>query len=185
MTIAPDNGQAKTMLAFDQQHQPEQIERERVERLNRPRQAFNAALKQYTDAGQFDEHELTTGMKFDAVGPAIRAALLGTQRAFKVVILRTGLPEIYALEATQEVSGGQRRCLIVCGQTKDDETQILYKVFEFESKHDISLSGGLSFNTTYIPLVPAKVGPLTDKMKAQIAAGVLVVTDCIRQAIDK
>jgi hypothetical protein len=60
---------------------------------------------------------------------------------------------------------------IVAVKINENETHILFKVMEYKSKRDISLAGGLSFNTSFVPLHMPEVSELTDKMKAQIEEG--------------
>jgi hypothetical protein len=78
-----------------------------------------------------------------------------------------------------------RQCVVVGAQTGENETRILFTVMEYKTKHDVSFQGGLTFNTSYIPLHPSQVGELTDKMKAQIDEGIQIVTARIQQAIEQ
>jgi len=166
----PNNGEIKQLIADYKQHEPEQIERLRVERLNRPKQVFNELLGKYNGADLFDEHELTTGK------PAKEAA--------------SAKPETYEIVAMQDVSGilsvsGQRRCIIVCGQATDTNTEILYKVMEYEAKHNVSMPGLLAFKdeVQYIPIHPSTITNMTDKLKAQLQAGVSNLTVRIQGAV--
>ena len=184
------------MLADFKQHEPEQIERERVERLNRPREVFTDALKGYADADLFDEHELTTGKPFKEVGAAIAQALKSGQPPFQVTGITLPQPETYQIEATYEIPGllgagttsGRHRCIVVCGQTKDDETQILFKVLEYRGKTSIKFSIANLLNTAttdnvnYIPIHPSKI-QMTDALRAQLTNGVQNVMERIQRAI--
>lgn len=196
LSINPDNDQAKTMLAYDTQHKPEQVERERVERLNRPHQVFNDVLKGYPDAELFDEHELTTSKPYSEAGGAIASALSSGQPMFRIADISLSEPETYAIEATYEIPGllgagttsGRRQCVIVCGQAKDDETQVYYKVLEYKAKTTVSFSianllhTATTDNARYIPVNPSRI-QMTDALEAQLTNGVQIVTERVRQAI--
>ncbi|MGA3268041.1 MAG: PEGA domain-containing protein [Verrucomicrobiota bacterium] len=186
----PDNGEIKQLIAEYKQHEPEQIERLRVERLNRPKQVFNELLGKYQDADLFDEHELTTGKPAKEAAAAIANALLYTQPAFKIDVNDSPKPETYEIVGMQDVSGilsvsGQRRCIIVCGQATDTNTEILYKVMEYEAKHNVSMPGLLAFKdeVQYIPIHPSTITNMTDKLKAQLQAGVSNLTVRIQGAV--
>ena len=186
----PDNGEIKQLIADYKQHEPEQIERLRVERLNRPKQVFDAALGTFKDANLFDEHELKTGKPVKEAASAIASALMYAQPTYNLVINNSPKPETYEIVGMQDLSGviaasGQRRCIIVCGQTTDSETEILYKVMEYEAKHNVSMRGLLAFrdDIDYIPIHPSTITNMTDKMKAQLQAGVSNLTVRIQGAI--
>jgi len=188
LTVDPDNDQAKTMLAYDTQHKPEQIERERIERLNRPHEVFNEALQSYSDANLFDEHELTTSEPFNEAGQAIVAALQDVSPAFVVTLNATPRPETDEIIAKQNVGGilisGQRICIIVCGQAKDDEAQIWFKVLEYKKHTHFSLQGGLTEYNDEIPVNPGRI-QMTDALEAQLTNGVQIVTERIQQVISQ
>jgi hypothetical protein len=192
----PDNQEIKGLLADFKQHEPGQLERERIERLNRPGQVFTNALSNYADADLFDEHELTTSHPFKTVGAAIALALQSGQPAFQITATTSPQPETYQIEAVCEITGflgagttsGRHRCIIVCGQTKDDETQILFKVMEYKAKTTIKFSIANLLNTAttenanYIPIHPSKI-QMTDALRAQLTNGVQIVTERIQSAI--
>jgi hypothetical protein len=192
----PDNDEAKQLIADYKPHEPEQIERERVERLKRPREVFNDALDKYSDADLFDEHELTTSKNFKDVAGAIAQALKSGQPAFQITAISSPKPETYEIEALYEIPGflgagttsGRHFCIIVCGLTKVDETQILFKVLEYKAQTTIKFSIGSLLNTAttdhaeYIPIHPSKI-KMTDALQAQLTNGVQIVTGRIQQAI--
>ena len=194
----PDNAEIKALLADFKQHEPAQIERERVERLNRPRQVFEDALTNYPDADLFDEHELKTSKPYNGVATAIAQALKSGRPSFQITAAATPKPETYQFEADYEITGylgagttsGRRRCLVVCGQAKDDETQIYFKVMEYKAKTTIKFSIANLLNTAtienanYIPIHPSRI-TMTDALQAQLTNGVQMVTERIEGAIGK
>jgi tetratricopeptide (TPR) repeat protein len=196
LQFLPGNEEIKSLLADFKQHEPAQLERERIERLNRPRQVFDDALKNYPDAALFEEHELKTSKSYQAIATAIARALKSGQPSFQITAAATPKPETYQFEADYEIAGylgagttsGKRRCLIVCGQATDDETQIFFKVMEYKAKTTIKFSIGNLLNTAtpsnaeYIPIHPSQI-QMTDALQAQLTNGVQNVTERIQQAI--
>jgi hypothetical protein len=183
----PDNAEAKQLLTDFKQHEPEQKERLQQERLAIPRQALPLAVKSSTynrnEEKLFEEHELKASKPVAGMESAIMAALQAGSPAFQVRSKQLPWPDSFAITGRQELPGGLRQCVIVGAQTGENETYILFMVIEYKTKHDVSLGGGLTFNTSYIPLHPSQVGELTEKMKAQIAEGIQIVTARIQQAI--
>ena len=76
-----------------------------------------------------------------------------------------------------------RQIVIVGARINENETRILFKVMEYATKHDVSLSGGLSFNTSFAPLHEPEIGTLTPKMKMQIEDGLRLATERIQAVI--
>ena len=83
-------------------------------------------------------------------------------------------------------SAGKRRCVIVIGQTKDDETKILFKVFEYKTeavnKFSIGNLIGTPVAVNYVPIHASKV-TMTDALNARLAEGVQSINARIQQAI--
>ena len=85
-------------------------------------------------------------------------------------------------------TSGRRQCIIVCGQSKDDETQIFYEVMEYKAKTTVKFSIANLLNTAttdnvnYIPIHPGNI-PMTDALQAELTNGVQIVTERIQQAI--
>ena len=187
----PDNGEIKQLIGEFKGRELEQIERERVERLNRPKQVYDAILEHYKDANLFDDHALKTSIPAKDAAAAISSALLYTQPVYKITSDRSPRPETYEIVCQQDVvgnlisAGGRRKCIIVCGQTRDDETQILFKVLEYKTKHNVTMQGLLAFKDEQelVPIHPSRIPDMTDKLKAQIQAGVSNLTVRIQGAI--
>ena len=192
LTLLPDNEQAKRMVADFKQHEPEQLERERVERLNRGKKVFAAILQQHGDADLFESYELKTTKPVKEVEEAIVAAFQ-IQPALPVTKRNSTAPETFFVETAQEystflaTSAGRRQCLVVGAQTRDDETQILYKVLEFKTeavnKFSIGAVLGTPVEVKYVPIHPSRVGVLTEKFKTRLKEGVSNVTARIQGAI--
>ena len=179
LQVLPGNSEATTLLAEYKQREPEQKERLQQERLAIPKQALALALEyaSYKKEGTlFEEHELKAGKPVAGMESAIISALQTGSPAFQVRSQRLSWPDSFAIIGRQEFSGGMRQCVVVGAQTGENETHVMFTVLEYKTKHDVSLNGGLTFNTSYIPLHPSEVGELTDKMKAQIAEGIQIVT---------
>lgn len=176
----PENAEAQQLLTDFKKREPEQVERLKAERLERPKNVFDSI--HFNGAGLFDSHELTTSKPAGEVRSAIVTQLKSVQPSFQII--RSDMTnEIFRIEATQEFSGGARHCLIVGGQTKDDETRIFFKVIEskkvgFFEQPITSLVGATP--PEYTVINPTQ--PLNDKSKNQIADGVRIVTERIQHA---
>ena len=196
LQFLPDNTEIKGLLADFKLHEPAQLERERIERLNRPRKVFNDTLKNYPDAALFEEHELTTSKPYDAIATAIARALKSGQPSFQITGNTSPQSETSVFEAAYEIEGflgagttsGQRRCIIVCGQSKDDETQIYFKVLEYKAKTSIKfsianiLNTATTANVNYTAIHPTRI-QMTDALQAQLTNGVHIVTERIQAVI--
>jgi hypothetical protein len=188
----PDNEEIKQLLGDFKKREPEQIERLRVERLERPRKIFNSLTAPHSDFSLFDEHELKTTKPAKEVETAIVSALKD-QPAFRVMRNDSPAPDTFEIEATQELStflntsAGRRTCLIVGGQTRDDETVILFKVLEYKTeavnKFSIGNLIGTPVEVNYVPIHASGNAKLSDKLQAQLNAGMSNVTERIQQAI--
>src|ERR1035437_1896717 len=188
----PDNGEIKELIADYKLHEPAQIERERVERLNSGTNTFNALLVGQSDADLFDGHILKTTMPVLDVSAALLNALK-IQPGFQIAITGSPTPETFEIEADQELStylgtsAGRRKCFIMGAQTRNDETQILYKVLEYKTEAQIEFSIGnligAPAGVNYVPLSPARIPDLSDKLRAQVQAGVSNLTARIQGAI--
>jgi hypothetical protein len=188
----PDNGEVKQLLADYKQREPEQIEHRRVERLNLPQKSFDELCDNYPDSKLFDEHEIKTSKAADEVADGITKALRSEQPPFVMEFDQlTPTPEIHLVIGTQKFTTGflsfaERTCLIIVGQTKDDESQIIFKVLEYQRHHKFDINAPLSqlsMDEELIPVSPTRIPNMTDKLKAQIQAGVSNVTACVQVAI--
>lgn|ERR1022692_4113198 len=84
-------------------------------------------------------------------------------------------------------SAGRRQCVIVGGQTQDDETLILYKVLEYKTEAAIKFSIGNLIGApaavNYIPIHPSRISHMTEKNQTQLSGGISNVTERIERAI--
>src|ERR1017187_1807446 len=189
----PENEEAKQLLADFKKREPEQIDRKSVERLEQPKKLFESILAKTPDADLFDSHELKTSKSVKEVEAAIVNALRNVRPIFQVTRDTSPQPETFEIVANQELitilatSAGGRKCVIVGGQTRDDETQILFKVLEFKSeavnKFSIGAWIGAPAAVTYVLIHPSRFPQMNDKLKAQLQEGVSNVTARIQGAI--
>jgi hypothetical protein len=192
LKIFPDNTEAKNLLAEFKRREPEQREKMRLERLERGNVAFKNALAGNPDADLFEQHEFKTTKPVSEVYPAIFKSLQAPP-AFQIVKNYSPGPETYEIRFVQEfstflaTSAGRREGVLVCAQTKDDETQILFKLLEYKTEAQIKFSIGNLIGTpgavNYVPISPSRIGPLSEKLQARLNEGITNVTARIQSAI--
>ena len=200
LKLEADNGQALALekeMATREENKRKQAEQEaealRQERSEQPKKSYEAILAKVPDASLFDSQELKTSRPVREVEAAILKALRNVQPVFQVTRDAWTQPEIFEIQANQELttalktSAGGRKCVIVGGQTKDDETRIYFKVLEYKSEavNKLSLGAliGAPGDVNYVPIHPSRIPQMTDKLKAQLQEGVSNVTARIRGVI--
>ena len=180
----PDNGEAKQLLIDFKQHEPEQIERLRAERYERPKTIFGNIMLSRINTSLFESHELKTSKPAKETLAAIAAELKSGQPSFQVA--QSDLAsEVFMLDGTQEFAGGSRECVIVIGQSKVDGTRIFFNVIEFKKVafYDQPLGALVgAMPVKYTVIDPSQPG-LNDKLKAQVQAGVSDLTARIQVAM--
>ena len=153
-------------------------ERQQQERLQRPQKAFDELCSKSPYSDLFAEHELTTTKPAGDVAAAIVAVFTNSPNVFK--ILKTDSPEADTYEIvakwTDFLGANERDCLIVVGSTGDADTQIRFKVLEFEVQHHLTGDNQL------IPLSQSKVEG-HDLLLSHVKEGLKTVTDKIRKGI--
>ena len=192
LNALPNNSEAIQLLADFKQRVPEQKERLRLERLNRGKKVFDAVLSQHGDANLFESHEFKTSKPVDAVKTAILEAF-SKQPAFRVTQGTSTPPETFSVEAVQEfstvlaTSAGRRICVVVGGQTRDDETQIRFKVLEYKTeavnKFSIGALIGTPVEVNYVAIHPSRIGTVPEKLQARVNEGVSNMTAIVQSAI--
>jgi hypothetical protein len=121
---------------------------------------------------------------------AIANALVTGQSKYKIAGDSSPKPETYLILASQDDNGllsinGRRQCIIVCGQTTDTNTEILFKVLEYKAKHNVSMPGLLAFrdDESFSPINKSNVTDMNAKLLVQLQAGVSNLTVRIQGAI--
>ena len=136
-TLAIQAEASKNREAQRQRFEQEQRNRERMER---PKKSFDQLCSEYSAAPLFAEHELDTTKSASEVATAIVTALTNSPNAFKIVKTTTLDANTYAIVAQQTgfLDATERDCLIVIGSPHDGQTQIRFKVLEFEIQHHLT-----------------------------------------------
>ena len=139
-------------------------EQQRLDRLARPKRVFDDLCAQQQDAGLFESHEFRTDKPAGAAVLAIVSAMTNGFSAFQLVKTDSPEPDTYEVLARQSFSlgilgGTERDCLLVVGQAKDDETQIWFKVVEYEVQHTEVPNGLLKYYDVkqLVPISPIRV----------------------------
>ena len=161
---------------------------ERTAQLKRPRQAFDTLCEDTADSSLFTEHELTTTKPAKDVAKAIVAALKASPNAFKITYDESSLPKTYVITAQQKFSlgilgGSERDCLLVVGQAKPGETQIYFKVLEYQVQSTIRVTGLFSAHDDkkLVPLNASRI-QMTEAMRERVQDGQRLVINKIRHA---
>ena len=153
-------------------------ERQQRERLERPKKCFDDLCAEYPAADLFAEHDLETGKSASAVASGIVASLTNSPNIFKIVKTASPEPDTYEIVAKQTdfLGVNERDCLIVIGSPNNADTQIRFKVLEFEIQHHLAGDNQL------IPLSQSKVEN-NSLLLLHVQQGLQTVTDKIQKAI--
>ena len=164
-------------------------ERQRLAQLKRPRMVFDALCEKNQDAALFKEYEFKTSRSAQEVSSAIVKALQASPQAFDIENSWAAPSDMYETVAHQTFSlgilgGSERKCLLVVGQTKAGETQILFKVLEYQIKHIIqaNMQFNVSDDKLLIPIHSSQM-QMNDNLLARLRDGVQIVTEKVKQAI--
>jgi tetratricopeptide (TPR) repeat protein len=204
----PDSEYAKTLLADLTKRENERIEAEkkrqaelaeqerrkreaelaaqmRQQRLNRLSTMFYELNRSYNNAAQFSRHELATTNTAASVATAINNTLGGGQPSFELVSYEWPQAGYFKIQSRHRIGIGYRECLIVGAQVADGETQIFWKVFEYEQLPDLKLLNGFmtisgSFKmTSQDPKVEQKKA---ERFQERIKEGIKIVRERIQNA---
>jgi hypothetical protein len=187
LNAKPNDADALAMQSEANKHL--NTERQRVDKLTRPKRAFDTLCADYQDANLFEAHELITGKRAQAVAEAIIGALTNSPGAFEIRQDNSPEAETYVVVGRYSFSlgllgGTERDCLVAVGQAKDGETQVWFKVLEYQVQHSVTSSGLLSYhdNKRLIAVNPSRM-QMNSVFEGQVRQGVQIVTDRIQQAL--
>jgi hypothetical protein len=196
--VQPESVEAKAMMVNVQSRQRELIaeqerrrkqdlaEKQRQARLERPKVLMASATRTCMDADLFENQTLTCTKKVKEAGDAIHEAMRGSQPAFEIIKYDWPDNEAFVIEAKLQMFGGFRQCFIVGGQTRDDETRIIFKVVEYETHLNLNLGGIVRITDGKPPIIavhPSRIGEMTSQRQARVRDGVQIVSGRIKQAI--
>jgi tetratricopeptide (TPR) repeat protein len=190
LAALPDNGRAKQMLADLKRREPEQIERMRVERLNRGKLTFESLIKtKYPDGDLFETHEIKTSKPLKDIELPLLSGLRSEPLKFNVTKYNEST-DLFEIEAVHEfntvlaTSAGKRQLVMMGAQTKDDETQILFKVLEYKAEAVEKFSiGHLIGAPVNVNLVPIRATGETNKFQTRLIEGVSNVTAIVQNLV--
>jgi hypothetical protein len=167
-----------------------EAEAERRAQLTRPRETFDLVCGKNADANLFAEHELKTVRPAKEAEAAIVKSLQASPMPFKVSYEGLQAKDTYQLFALQEFSlgilgGYQRAVLLVVGKTTEGETQILYKVLEYQVQHTIVANGLAFHDEKKITPVPQGAARGNALLAAELDGGAKLVEDKVRAALQQ
>ena len=199
LTFLPENENTKALLADytsreqqrldseKQRQEAEQAARQRQQRLDALSNVFKANWGNIENAPMFANHELAGGGSTINLATAINNAMTNGQPAFTV--MRTDWQaDTFIIEFRQMMGLGYRECLIVGGQLQPNETQILFKVCEYDHLPRIKILGDLLRLTPEIRFTsqdPRLMQEKAEKTKERILEGIKLVKERMQTAISK
>ena len=191
LKFLPGNTEALALQTEYKAREPEQLERERLERLTRAKTFFDSLMAKTPDSQLFETYELKTTKPAKDLLLALGNAMQNQPAPFKLRRCESPQPETFCIRAIQEfntvlaTSTGRRDCYIVGGQTTDNETKIYFKVLEYKAKHNVTMPGLLAFkdDIEFIPIHPSRIPDMNEKLQAQLIEGVTNVTARIQSVI--
>lgn len=163
-------------------------ERQRVDRLARPQRAFDTLCALYQDASLFEGHEYKTSKPANEVAEAVVSALTNAPGAFQIERNDSNEPGTYEIVAQYTFSlgilgGTERDCLLVVSQAKDDETQIWFKVLQYQIHHIVSATGlNIHDNKNLIAISPSRM-QMNEGFQAELQRGEQMVSERIHKAL--
>lgn len=191
----PDNAEARTLVADFTKREAEQLaaqrqrhEAELVEQRFRAKKeelhtAFNLLLKGFEETDKFSEHELGSSNTVEVIIPAIREALTNSQPTFRIVRIERPRPDLFALQARQLAGVGYRDCFVIVGELRAGETEVLFKVVEYDHLPKLGLLGGI-LSAAITPLADPS-GSRAEVYKRQVEQGAPMVEERLRKALGK
>jgi hypothetical protein len=201
LALKPDDAEARALQATateglgaarqraDAERQQANAEQQRLDQLKRPRAVFAALCDKNPDAALFSEHEMKSSNPAKNVEFAIVQALQAAPMGYQITSDGLQQTETYQVTASQTFSlgilgGTERICLLVVGQTKEGETQILFKVLEYQIQHTAVVGGLLNIqdNKQLIPMHPSRM-QMNDINQQHVQDGVRIVTERIQKAV--
>ena len=120
------------------------------------------------------------------VATAINNALTGGQPTFEIVSYKWPSSDVFMIQARQRIGIGYREALIVGGKLAENETKILFKVFEYENPPELKLLNGLLSATASVNITsqdPNVAKERAEKLKQRILEGIKLVKGRIQRAI--
>lgn len=209
LTILPDNENANALLSDYTNREQQRIEAEKKrqeelaemerkrreaeqeeqraqERIKHLQGAFDVLVRGFENSPQFAQHELVTTKDVTVVGEAIKQALFNGQPSFEIVRFERPRPDIFGLQARQRVGMGYRDCLIVGGQIRENKTQILFKVLEYEQPPELNLLVGLLTVSGGVKITsqdPNVANEKVERFQVRVKEGVQIVRERVQRAI--
>ena len=167
----------------------QEAERERQHQLTRPREAFNKLCADNPDANYFFENGFKTLKPAKTLAEAIAVSLQAKPHEFQILENSSPVPKTYVIRAREGFSlgilgGSERIALIVVGQTKDDETEVIYKVIEYQVQKSVAINGLDIGQSQRLLLVTPAAAQGNSLLELQLKNGVEMVTTKLRAPLE-
>ena len=180
--IEVENKRAAESAEKQQQQREAELAEARVNGKKRElRQLFNTLVRGFANSGQFADHELSSASPAETIGPMIKQELANGEPAFQIVRFEQSRSDLFALQARQTMGLlGYRDCFVVGENVREGETQILFKVVEYDHPPTLNILGNVL--TATIRQTDTD-GSVAARFQEQIRQGAPLVEARIRQAI--
>ena len=183
--LLPDNQEAKTLQGDYKGQEAAQIAKQ-----EHTRDVFDRLCMSNSVSSLFEEHEISVANR---TPEEMRDALVQSCMEFpqmKVVLNRSPEMGIIELGLTQASDSplitARRKCLMVIGTGKDNQTVVLFKMLEFQRRANGLADYALNVNNPneWIPLHSSRI-QMTPAYEEQIRVGMRMMMNKIVQPVDR
>lgn len=180
----------KQAEALQVANQQEAIAQAKLEQLKRPKLEFDKLCAQSPDATLFEQHELTAKKPAKELVAALTQAMQSPPRPFEESGPRWPDGKTYTAVWRQTFSMGllggmERHCLLVVGEASDGETQVWFKILEYQVKSTLVANNlNVQQQKQMTPISPSRM-QMDLLLENRIKEGVKMVTDKIQTAISQ
>jgi hypothetical protein len=191
LKVFPDDERAKTLLSAYREKDAEKTKQDQKDRLDLAKTLL--AFAQSPDAEMFETHKISTKKPVASVEKAI-SDILKIGPEYKVMYRRSGLTNGFTIKAEHEfltalaTVSGRRNCIIVGAQVTDEETEVLFKIWEYKTeavnKFSIGNAIGAPAEVNFVLIKPANSATTNDKLQARVREGISDLTARVKRATE-
>ena len=187
----PDDAEAKLLQPGYKLHEPDQIaQRQEQKKEQRTHEVFDEECRKYPVASLFSTHEFLTAKKspVDFKNELIRlyAEEVPKAKVISDVSPEAGIEEIFFDQSSPNpLAPARREMLVVIGKGKGGQTQVIFKLFEYEKRSAgslVDIFGGSKNPDNWIPLHPSRI-EMIPEFEEQITIGYHMMMRKVMKAV--